>query len=150
MENNYMPAKTITMTANQRRLVRESFESVRTMAGPMGLLFYGKLFELAPAVRPMFHNDLELQVPKLMGMLSSVVESLDDFESIRPKLEELGRKHASYGVRPEQYETLTKALLWTLGEALGADFDHRTSQACHNSPSPISQPIQSGPSHPPA
>src|SRR5260370_908700 len=144
MENNYMPAKTITMTANQRRLVRESFESVRTMAGPMGLLFYGKLFELAPAVRPMFHNDLELQVPKLMGMLSSVVESLDDFESIRPKLEELGRKHASYGVRPEQYETLTKALLWTLGEALGADFDQRTSEAWKNALGAISEAMKSG------
>ncbi len=139
-----MPAKTITMTANQRRLVRESFESVRTMAGPMGLLFYGKLFELAPAVRPMFHNDLELQVPKLMGMLSSVVESLDDFESIRPKLEELGRKHASYGVRPEQYETLTKALLWTLGEALGADFDQRTSEAWKNALGAISEAMKSG------
>src|SRR5260370_26362216 len=132
MENNYMPAKTITMTANQRRLVRESFESVRTMAGPMGLLFYGKLFELAPAVRPMFHNDLELQVPKLMGMLSSVVESLDDFESIRPKLEELGRKHASYGVRPDQYHTLTKTLMWTPPEAFGPGLDQPTSAALHH------------------
>jgi hemoglobin-like flavoprotein len=118
-----------TMTADQRRLVRDSFESLRPIAGPVALLFYGKLFEMAPSVRPMFHNDLALQGRKLMDMLSAVVESLDDFESIRPKLDELGRKHATYGVRPEQYETLTAALLWTLGEALGADFDSRTSEA---------------------
>jgi nitric oxide dioxygenase len=139
-----MPATGKALTADERRLVRDSFEFVRTMAEPIGLLFYGKLFELAPAVRPMFHNDLELQVRKLMGMLSSVVESLDDFESIRPKLEELGRKHASYGVRPEQYETLTRALLWTLGEALGADFDQRTSEAWKNALGAISETMKSG------
>src|SRR5260370_2415584 len=102
MENNYMPAKTITMTANQRRLVRESFESVRTMAGPMGLLFYGKLFELAPAVRPIFHNGLELQVPELMGMLSSVVESLAAFESIRPKPQDLGPTPPLHSAHPRR------------------------------------------------
>jgi hemoglobin-like flavoprotein len=139
-----MPATNKALTADQRRLVRDSFEFVRTMAEPIGLLFYGKLFELAPTVRPMFHNDLELQVRKLMGMLSSVVESLEDFESIRPKLEDLGRKHASYGVRPEQYETLTTALLWTLGEALGADFDQHTSEAWKNALDAISQAMKSG------
>jgi nitric oxide dioxygenase len=139
-----MPATNKALTADQRRLMRESFDSVRTMAGPVGLLFYGKLFEMAPTVRPMFHSDLELQVRKLMEMLSSVVESLDNFESIRPKLEELGRKHARYGVRPEQYETLTRALLWTLGEALGADFDQNTSEAWKNALGAISEAMKSG------
>jgi hemoglobin-like flavoprotein len=120
--------KTI-LTLEQCRMVRESFESVRLVARPVGLLFYGKLFELDPSVRSMFHVDLALQVKKLMDMLSSVVEALDNFESIRPKLEELGRKHATYGVRPEQYKTLATALLWTFNEALGADFDARTSEA---------------------
>jgi nitric oxide dioxygenase len=124
-----MPALIKNMTADQRRLVRDSFESLRMMAGPVTLLFYGKLFELAPSVRPLFHNDLGLQGRKLMDMLSAIVETLDDFERIRTRLEELGCKHASFGVRPEQYETLTFALLWTLGEALGADFDARTSEA---------------------
>ena len=96
-----------SLTVDQRRLVRDSFEAVHTLAGPVGLLFYGRLFELATEVRPMFHNDLDLQIRKLMDMLSSVVESLDNFESIRPKLEDLGRLHAGYGVRPEQYEVLT-------------------------------------------
>ena len=124
------PAKSLTV--DQRRLVRDSFESIRSMAGPVGLLFYGRLFELAPEVRPMFHNDLDLQIRKLMDMLSSVVESLDNFESIRPKLEDLGRLHAGYGVRPEQYDVLTSALLWTFSKALGADFDDPTSEAWRN------------------
>ena len=124
-----MRQPTEIMTADQRRLVRDSFEALRPMAGPVVLLFYGKLFEVAPSVRPMFLNDITLQGRKLMDMLSAIVEALDDFQSIRARLEDLGRKHAGYGVRPEHYETLTSALLWTLAEALGADFDARTSEA---------------------
>jgi len=135
------PAKSLTV--DQRRLVRDSFESVRSMAGPVGLLFYGRLFELAPEVRPMFHNDLDLQIRKLMDMLSSVVESLDHFESVRPKLEGLGRQHAGYGVRAEQYEVLTSALLWTFSKALGADFDDRTSAAWRNALGAISEAMKS-------
>jgi len=118
------------------------------MAGPVGLLFYGKLFELAPEVRALFHNDLDLQIRKLMDMLSSVVEALDNFEIVRPKLEYLGCQHAGYGVRPEQYEMLTSALLWTFSKALGADFDDRTSEAWRNALCAISEAMKSR-AHPP-
>jgi len=124
-----MPKPIKSMTADQRRLVRDSFDLLRGMTGPVALLFYGKLFELDPSARRLFHIDLELQGQKVMDMLSSVAESLDDFESMHVKLAELGRKHATYGVRPEQYEILSTALLWTLTQALGADFDARTSAA---------------------
>ena len=111
------------MTADQIRLVRDSVESLREDAEPFALLFYGKLFELDPESRRLFHNDLAVQGRKVMDMLASVVESLDDFQPMRVRLAELGRKHAEYGVRPEQYDTLTTALLWSLGQALGASFD---------------------------
>ena len=128
-ESNSMSAPVKTITAEQCRMIRNSIESIRPMSESVGLLFYGKLFELAPSVHSMFHIDLALQVQKLMGTLSAIVESLNGFETIRPKLEELGRKHATYGVRVEHYETLAAALLWTMNEALGADFDAPTSEA---------------------
>jgi hemoglobin-like flavoprotein len=124
-----MPKPIESMTAEQRRLVRDSFDLLRDITGPVALLFYGKLFELDPSARRLFHIDLDLQGQKVMDMLGSIVEALDDFESIQAKLAELGRKHASYGVRSEQYETLTTALSWTLTQALGADFDSRTAEA---------------------
>lgn len=34
----------------------------------------------------------------------------------------LGRRHAAYGVRPRDYETLSAALFWTLSHALGEAF----------------------------
>jgi hemoglobin-like flavoprotein len=117
------------MTAHQIRLVRDSVDSLREDAEPFALLFYGKLFELDPGSRRLFHNDLAVQGRKIMDMLASVVESLDDFQPMRARLAELGRKHAEYGVRPEQYDTLTTALLWSVGQALGASFDVPTRDA---------------------
>jgi nitric oxide dioxygenase len=119
------------MTAHQIRLVRETVELLREDAEPFALLFYGRLFELDPDSRRLFHNDLAVQGRKLMDMLTSVVDSLDDFQPMRARLAELGRKHVEYGVRKEQYDTLTTSLLWSIGQALGASFDVPTRDAWH-------------------
>ena len=42
------------MTLREKQLVRESFQGIGEVAGPLSLLFYGRLFELDPALRPMF------------------------------------------------------------------------------------------------
>jgi len=110
------------MTPEQKQLIRESFPAIREMAGPVSLLFYGRLFALDPALRPMFRQDIELQGRKLMDMLRAVVENLDHFEGLAPTLRALGQKHAGYGVRPEHYQTVTQALIWALGQALDTQF----------------------------
>ena len=117
------------MTPQQRRLVQTSFDALREQAGPMGLLFYGKLLELDPGARRLFHIDLEVQVRKLMDTLGWVVRSLDEFDAMKERLGELGRQHAEYGVRFEQYDTITTALVWAIGQALGPDFDAATRDA---------------------
>jgi hemoglobin-like flavoprotein len=117
------------MTLAQRRLVRDSFESLREQARPLTMLFYGKLFELDPSARLLFHNDIVLQGRKLIDMLALVIESLNDFAPMRARLVELGQKHTSYGVRLEQYDTLKTAFLWAIAQALGADFDAATKEA---------------------
>jgi hemoglobin-like flavoprotein len=86
------------MNDQTKKLVRESFEEIRDLAGPLALLFYGRLFEMDPSIRPLFKGDMKAQGAKLMAMLEAVVGSLDDFDSIRAQLEELGRKHVEYGV----------------------------------------------------
>jgi hemoglobin-like flavoprotein len=118
-----------TMTSEQCRIVRRTLEPLRELARPTSLLFYGRLFELDPAARRLFHNDLVVQSRKLMDTLTTVVDSLDQFESVRPRLIQLGRLHASYGVRLEQYDTVVAALLWAIGQALGPDFDSDTREA---------------------
>lgn len=132
------------MTVTQRRLVRQSFELLCEDARPFMLLFYGKLFEMDPSARWLFHNDISLQGRKLMDMLADVVNSLDDFQSLKPGLAELGRKHAGYGVRQEQYETLTSALLWAIGQELERNFNSATKEAWRLAVTAVCEAMKAG------
>ena len=119
----------IGMTTVQRRLVRHSFEVLAESPRPLTMLFYGKLFELDPSARRLFHNDIALQGRKLMDMLESVISSLDNFAPMQARLAELGQTHAGYGVRPQQYDTLSSALLWSIAQTLEGNFDAATKEA---------------------
>ena len=132
------------MTPDQCELVRQSLDRLSEEADPVTLLLYGKLFELDPSVRRVFHNDLAAQGAKLMDTLDAVASSLDRFESLRPRLARLGRLHAGYGVLPADYDTLITALLWAFGQALGADFDARTREAWRLALAAVAAVMQEG------
>ena len=132
------------MTPTQRRLVRQTVGSLRDQAGPVSLLFYGRLFELDPSARRLFHNDLVLQGRKVIETLDWMAESLDRFDSMTVRLAELGRKHAGYGVRPDQYESVTAALLWAIAQALGPDFDAATRDSWKLALSAVSEAMKDG------
>src|ERR1700691_5652087 len=106
------PAPEMSLSIKQMRLVRESFESLREYETSVVLLFYGRLFEIAPETRALFKIDIHEQAKKLMDTLGTTVEALDRFDELLPVLAELGRKHATYGVQAYQYEKLRSALLW--------------------------------------
>ena len=110
------------MTPEQTRLVRESFALVSPIAETAAGLFYGRLFELDPALRPLFPTDVREQGRKLMQMIAVAVHELDAPERLLPAIQVLGRRHVGYGVRPEHYATVGAALLWTLQQGLGAAF----------------------------
>jgi hemoglobin-like flavoprotein len=118
-----------TLTPDQCRLVRESVVRLREHAAPLSLLFYGRLFELDRSASRLFHHDLAQNGRKVIDTLAAVADSLADFEAMRPRLAMLGRQHAEYGVRPEQYEIGAAALLWAISQTLGPDFDPRARQA---------------------
>ena len=135
---------TMTMTPTQRRLVRQTVGSLRDQAGPVSLLFYGRLFELDPSARRLFHNDLELQGRKVIETLDWMAESLDRFDSMTARLAELGRQHEGYGVRPDQYESVIAALLWAIAQALGPDFDAATRDSWKLALSAVSEAMKGG------
>src|SRR5215475_7547605 len=101
----------------QDQLIRDSFEIVHEMPEAIAMLFYGRLFNLDPSLRKMFKVDMRTQSKKLMDTLAAVVDSLEHFDRMRPMLRELGRKHAvEYGVKPEHYQLVLEALLWSFGQ----------------------------------
>jgi hemoglobin-like flavoprotein len=110
------------MTPAQKQLIRTSFPSIAELSGPIAMLFYGRLFEIDPELRPMFKQDIELQGRKLMDMLTTLTTNLDRFEELVPVLKALGQRHAGYGVRQEHYDLVTTALVWAFGTALDREF----------------------------
>ncbi len=79
-----------------------------------------------------------------MEMLGEVVNSLDDFQSLKPRLAGLGRKHTSYGVRPEHYAILTSALLWAIAQELEGNFTSGTKEAWHLAITSVCEAMKAG------
>jgi hemoglobin-like flavoprotein len=110
------------MTPHQKMLVQTTFAQVAPIAETAAALFYGKLFELDPALRPLFKGDITEQGRKLMHTLGVAVSGLDKLEVLVPVVRNLGSRHAGYGVQDQHYETVAVALLWTLETGLGEAF----------------------------
>jgi hemoglobin-like flavoprotein len=101
-------------TEKDLALVVKTFDQVVPIAGLAADLFYDRLFEIAPGLRPMFPQDMRDQKRKLFVMLATAV--------LVPQVKALGARHAGYGVRPEHYAIVGQALIWTLERGLGKAF----------------------------
>lgn len=110
------------MTPEEIALVQDSWEKVKPISEQAAELFYGRLFELDPSLKPLFKGDMKEQGKKLMATLNLAVTSLTKLETILPAVQDLGRRHVQYGVPDESYNTVAEALLWTLGQGLGEAF----------------------------
>jgi len=119
----------MSLTPRQVGLIRTSWDKVLPIAETAAELFYGKLFEIDPSLKSMFSTDLTEQGKKLMTMLNTVVENLDNLEAVVPAAQESGVRHAGYGVKDEMYDTVAEALIWTLGQGLGDDFNDELKDA---------------------
>ena len=113
----------------QIQLVQDSFNSVIPIQDKAAELFYGRLFELDPSLRPMFKGDMEEQGRKLMKTLATVVAGLGNSASILPVIRDLGARHVGFGVTDDQYDTVGAALIWTLEQGLGEAFTNDVMNA---------------------
>ena len=117
------------VTAAQKTLVQNTFESIAPIADDAAALFYRRLFELDPSLRGMFRGDMAEQRRKLMNMIGAAVRGLDRLEQLVPVVQDLGRKHVRYGVEDRHYDTVGEALLWTLEKGLGSAFTPEVKEA---------------------
>jgi nitric oxide dioxygenase len=107
------------MTPDQVKLVQQSFAKVAPISEQAAVLFYDRLFEVAPSVQTMFPSDMTEQRKKLMATLAVVVNGLGNLESVLPAASALAKRHVNYGAKPEHYPVVGGALLWTLEKGLG-------------------------------
>ena len=110
------------MTPQQISLVTSSWAKVKPISETAAELFYGKLFELDPSLKSMFPSDMKEQGRKLMAMINTAVNGLNNLDAIVPAVQQLGKRHVGYGVTDEHYDTVAAALLWTLEKGLGDAF----------------------------
>ena len=107
---------------NKKKLAQDSFARVAPIADAAAEMFYDRLFELDPSLKPLFKSDMAVQGRLLMQTTGAAVAGLDDLAALTPMVQDLGVRHARYGVQPEHYDTVGEALLWTLGQGLGDGF----------------------------
>ena len=117
------------MNSTQITLVQESFAKISPISEQAAVLFYDRLFEVAPAVRSMFPDDMTEQRKKLMMTLAVVVNGLTNLEAVLPAASALAKRHVSYGAKPEHYLVVGGALLWTLEKGLGEAWTPETASA---------------------
>lgn len=107
------------ISTSEIQLVQRTFEMIIPLADTFALIFYDRLFHLAPQVRPLFRTEMSLQREKLMTMLALIVRGLDQPDVFIDELKQMGLRHASYRVEPEHYPIVNEAVIWTLKECLG-------------------------------
>jgi hemoglobin-like flavoprotein len=64
-----------------------------------------------------------------MSAVKTVVDGLTNIEQLAPYLVRLGARHVRYGVRPEHFDVVGAALLWTLEQGLGNRFTPEVREA---------------------
>jgi len=120
--------------------VIDNWEEIRRLPDyeqKTGVLLFQKLFELEPDAKVIFgfqkdadvnteltksarfikHAKYFIQmIDKALGMLGPDIELLTEI------LMDLGKKHMGYGVKPEYYPSMGRALIFSVKECLGDNF----------------------------
>ena len=118
------------MDVKQIELVQRTFEQrVRPIAQEAGEMMYLRLFEMDPSLKPLFKGDIKRQGEMLMTAIGLAIHSLDNPEQVRIETQQLGKRHAGYGVQSSYFNIFGAALMWALEQVIGADFTPEVKEA---------------------
>jgi hemoglobin-like flavoprotein len=118
------------MKPKQVDALKKSFVKIETVGQQAGHYFYNTLFEKNPAFKPMFTNNMDLQVEKFLSTLKLIVHSFEVdgkgeyrlTDDLKVPLINLGKKHQQLGVTSEMFQPVAEALLASLEKFLGNEF----------------------------
>jgi len=117
------------MTPEQISLVQSSFERIGPQLPALTTGFYQELFRRDPALRPLFTTDMAEQKVRFAAKLAEIVQTLPRLDDLLTHTRALGARHAGYGVKVADYQTVGDSLLAALEAVLGASMDDQTRQA---------------------
>jgi hemoglobin-like flavoprotein len=97
-----------------------SFDLIAPRGDELMDVFYARLFEAAPAVRPLFAgSDLARQKGMLLSALVLLRKSLRDLDAVVPTLRKLGARHVAYGAEPGHYPVVGEVLIASMAQVAG-------------------------------
>ena len=117
------------MESSTIQLVQNCWQKVVAIGPQAAALFYQNLFETDPALKSLFNGDMQAQGKKLLDMITIAVNKLTELDVLVPVLQNLGKRHAGYGVKDAHYDTVGAALVKTLGQGLGSSFTQEVKDA---------------------
>lgn len=110
-------------------LMLESLEAIGSAVDEVIRSFYAQLFVGRPYLRGMFPAGLRADSDRLFSALIGLAERLDRLDELTAWLEQLGRDHRKYGVRPAHYDAVRDALIGALRDHAGTGWRTEHEQA---------------------
>lgn len=118
------------MRREHEQAIRVTWERIGPVADDLVACFYGRLFEVNPGARVLFvHADSAAMRGKFLEMLEEIIRLVDDPDRLVSVVAPLGRRHAGYGVRREDYAAAGGALVWALHATLGEQFTEEMAES---------------------
>ena len=106
------------------RILRETLEATLARDDTFPARFYEILFTAHPSVRAMFRrNSVGAQHKMFAQKLAAIVDHIEDPTWLGRELSNLAHAHRSYGVTPEMYPWVGDALIATLRETCGEEWN---------------------------
>lgn len=112
------------LTQHEIQLIKKSWSLFLNIdPAIVGNAFYSKLFFDRPELKRLFPPDMEAQYKKLLSMLSTIVMRLDRPAEITEEVVALAKRHKGYGVKPDFYQPVSDAFIWTLKTGMGSEWN---------------------------
>jgi methyl-accepting chemotaxis protein len=101
-------------------LLETSFDLIAPDGDELMDTFYARLFETAPAVKPLFAGtDLRKQKAMLLSALVLLRKSLRELDRVVPTLRAMGARHVAYGAEEAHYAVVGQVLLASMAHVAG-------------------------------
>ena len=110
------------LTPDQAVLISESFALALPVKAQLSMQVYDRFFELEPATRHLFSDDLAAQRAKIMRALSFTVRAMTTEAELARVAEGLARSHARFHITEAQLRNMARAVIAAFGDCLGGRF----------------------------
>jgi hemoglobin-like flavoprotein len=118
-----------SLTADQKRLIRDSFTTVEPASDLVARLFYMKSIDLDPSLAVLFKAPTRGQRRRFMAAMKLAILSLDRLQELQPIIKLLIAQKRQEGVSAGAYATFRRAWVWTLEQSLQGRFPHEAREA---------------------